>query len=128
MIDGESSGETEGTATLSHTIPNGPELVYPTNGATVGLDGLVMKWGAVTQSLEGKSVNIIGYQLIIERKGDPHPKMIGKWGLSMYLPPSTLSMAIPRSFLEPHTKYSWEVLAIDESGNQTLSSGEFATE
>ncbi len=128
MIDGESSGETEGTATLSHTIPKGPELLYPAKGASVGLDGLVMKWGAVTQSLEGKPVNIIGYQLIVERTGDPHPKMIGKWGLSMYLPPSILSMAIPRAFLEPHTKYAWEVLAIDESGNQTLSSGEFATE
>ena len=128
MIDGESTGETEGTAMLSHTIPNGPALLTPANGATVGLEGLVMSWGAVTQSLEGKPVKIIGYQLIVEKKGEPHPTMIGKWALSMHLPPSTLSMAIPRAFLEPRTKYVWEVLAIDESGNQTLSSGDFATE
>ena len=128
MIHGESTGESEGTATFSHTIPNGPALLTPANGATVGLEGLVMSWGAVTQSLEGKPVKIIGYQLIVQKSGDPHPRMIGKWGLSMYLPPSILSMAIPRAFLEPRTKYVWEVLAIDESGNQTLSSGDFATE
>ena len=128
MIDGESTGPTEGTATLSHTIPKGPELLSPLNGAIVPMDGLVMRWGAVTQSLEGRPANIIAYQLIIEKDGPPHPKMIGKLGLSMHLPPSTLSMAIPRSFLEPHTKYLWEVLAIDASGNQTLCSGDFSTQ
>ena len=36
-------------------------------------------------------------------------------------------MAIPSSFLEAHTPYKWEVLAIEESGNQTLSTSEFKT-
>jgi hypothetical protein len=37
-------------------------------------------------------------------------------------------MTVPDEFLEPATPYLWEVLAIEESGNQTLSSGSFQTE
>jgi hypothetical protein len=46
----------------------------------------------------------------------------------MYLPASVTSIAVPDGFLEPGTAYKWEVLAIEESGNQTLSSGEFQTQ
>ncbi|MEO5618202.1 MAG: hypothetical protein ABIS67_10555 [Candidatus Eisenbacteria bacterium] len=127
MIDGESSGRTIGTAELSHVIPDGPALLYPSENAVVSPDGFEARWGAVTQSIHGGPVDIISYQLIIQRDVPPHPRMIGKWGLSMYLPASTLSMAIPREFLQPGTAYKWEVLAIDKSGNQTLSSGEFST-
>ena len=55
--------------------------------------------------------------------------MIGKRNsLSMYLPRSVTSIAIPDGFLQPGSTYQWEVLAIEESGNQTLSSGEFETQ
>jgi hypothetical protein len=54
--------------------------------------------------------------------------MIGKFGLSMYLPPSVTGIDVPDGLLEPGTAYNWEVLAIERSGNQTLSSGAFKTE
>ncbi len=54
--------------------------------------------------------------------------MIGKpSSLSMYLRPSVTQITIPGGFLEPGTTYQWEVLAIERSGNQTLSSSEFET-
>ena len=127
MIDGEGGGEIIGTAEFSHLIPDGPELKYPTKGAIVSADGFEASWGKVTHSIKGEPVEIVGYQLIIERDVAPHPRMIGKWGLSMYLPATTTSMSIPREFLQPKTKYKWEVLAIEKCGNQTLSSGEFST-
>lgn len=127
MINGEGSGEAVGKAWLTHDIPAGPELLAPPNGATVPVGELLMRWGAVTKSIQGTPVEIIGYQLIVEKKVDPHPRMIGKWGLSMYLPASTSSMAVPNGFLEAGTTYEWEVLAIEKSGNQTLSVGEFRT-
>ena len=127
MIDGEGGGEIIGRVEFSHLIPDGPELKYPTKNAVVSADGFVASWGKVTKSIKGEPVDIIGYQLIIERDAEPTPRMIGKWGLSMYLPASTTSMSIPREFLQPATKYKWEVLAIEECGNQTLSSGEFST-
>ena len=128
MENGESSGKTEGTAWLTHNIPAGPELLTPSAGATVPASGLVASWAAVTRTITGGNVNIIAYQLIIEKDEEPHPHMIGKIGLSMYLPASVTSIAVPDGFLQPATAYKWEVLAIEESGNQTLSSGEFQTQ
>jgi hypothetical protein len=128
MILGESSGQTEGVALLTHDIPAGPELLTPEDGATVPTTGLVASWSPVTQTIDGDDVSIIAYQLIIEKEEEPQPHMIGKFGLSVYLPPSVTSISVPDGFLEPGTAYAWEVLAIEESGNQTLSVGDFETE
>lgn len=124
----DAGGITVGTAWLTHVIPAGPVLLSPAKGATVWAGELLMKWRPVTKTIYGGPVKIIAYQLIVEKVADPNPHMIGKQGsLSMYLPPSVTQIAIPRGFLERSSAYAWEVLAIEESGNQTLSSGEFET-
>jgi len=129
MENGDSSGRTEGTALFTHTIPAGPQLLSPAAGATIPTIGQVASWGPVDKTITGDDVNIIAYQLIIEKDTPPHPHVIGKIGsLSIYVPASVTSIAIPDGFLEPGTAYLWEVLAIEESGNQTLSSSAFATQ
>jgi hypothetical protein len=125
--NGRSTGRTMGTALLTHDIPAGPALVSPAEGATVPTRGVVARWKPVTRTITGEPVRIIAYQLIIEKDVAPHRHMIGKPGLSMYLSPSVTSISVPNGFLQPRTAYTWEVLAIERSGNQTLSSGEFRT-
>jgi hypothetical protein len=125
--NGERLGRTAGTAWLMHDIPAGPRLVSPAEGATVPTRGVVADWEAVSKTITGKPVRIIAYQLIIEKDAEPHRHMIGKLGLSMYLPRSVTSIDVPDGFLESDTAYEWEVLAIERSGNQTLSSGSFQT-
>jgi hypothetical protein len=126
--NGKSLGRTAGTAWLTHDIPAGPKLVSPREDAKVPVRGVVARWQPVSRTITGEPVRIIAYQLIIEKDVGPHPHMIGKLGsLSVYLPPSVTSVAVPDGFLEPRTVYAWEVLAIERSGNQTLSSGEFRT-
>jgi hypothetical protein len=125
--NGKPMGHTAGKAWLTHAIPKGPRLVSPAEGATVPARGVVADWERVSTTITGKPVRIIAYQLIIEKDVDPHRHMIGKFGLSMYLPPSVTSIDVPDGFLEPGTAYAWEVLAIEQSGNQTLSSGSFKT-
>lgn len=121
-------GFTVGTAWLTHVIPAGPILLSPAEGATVWAGELLMKWRPVTRTIYGGPVKIIAYQLIVEKVADSNPHMIGKQGsLSMYLPPSVTQIVIPRGFLERASAYAWEVLAIEQSGNQTLSSSEFET-
>lgn len=124
---GENQGMIIGTALLTHNIPEGPVLLQPDEGAIVPVDDLVVSWSPVTNTIDGSAVNIISYQLIIEKDETPHQHMIGKLGLSMYLPASVTKMTIPMEFLEPNTDYDWEVLAIEESGNQALTSSEFST-
>lgn len=128
MEAGDSGGATTGTAWLTHSIPAGPVLKSPAAGATVPADDLDVSWGPVTQTIDGASVNIVAYQLIIETDQEPHPHLIGKQGMSMYLPATVTEIKVPKGFLQPGTAYFWEVLAIEESGNQTLSSGTFQTE
>jgi hypothetical protein len=125
--NGESMGETSGKAWLTHDIPRGPKLISPAENATVPVRGVVAEWMPVTRTITGKGVKIIAYQLIIEKDVDPHRHMIGKLGLSMYLPRSVTRIEVPDGFLQPRTAYTWEVLAIERSGNQTLSSGSFRT-
>jgi hypothetical protein len=125
---GEKLGETTGTALLTHDIPEGPELLSPAEGAVVPEDeDLLVNWEQVDKTIDGSDINIISYQLIIEKDEDPDPHMIGKMGLSMYLPPDVDEMTISSEFLEPETDYLWEVLAIEESGNQSINSGQFST-
>jgi hypothetical protein len=125
--NGTSPGRTLGTALLTHDIPAGPKLVSPSEGATVPVRGVVARWKPVSKTIAGKPVAIIAYQLIIEKDVEPHRHMIGKLGLSIYVPRSVTSIAVPNGFLQPRTAYNWEVLAIERSGNQTLSSGSFRT-
>ncbi len=125
---GPHGGVTAGRAWLTHVIPAGPILLSPAKGAMVFASDLIVRWRPVTKTIYGGPVDIIAYQLIIEKDAPPHPHMIGKQGsLSMYLPPSVTQITVPRGFLERSTPYLWEVLAIEKSGNQTLSSSEFAT-
>ena len=125
--NGTSTGQTSGTAWLTHDIPAGPKLVSPRDGARVPVRGVVARWSPVSKTITGKPVKIIAYQLIIEKDVEPHRHMIGKFGLSMYLPRSVTRIKVPDGFLQRRTAYDWEVLAIERSGNQTLSSGSFRT-
>jgi hypothetical protein len=125
--NGKSAGQTSGKAWLTHDIPRGPKLISPKEGATVSARGVVARWKPVAKTITGKPVKIIAYQLIIEKDAEPHRHMIGKLGLSMYLPRSVTRIAVPNGFLQRRTAYKWEVLAIERSGNQTLSSGSFRT-
>ena len=121
-------GTTTGTALLTHDIPKGTTLLSPPEGGSVPHADLNVAWTAVNRTITGKPIDIIAYQLIVERDQPVHPHMIGKRnGLSMYLGPNVTRMTVPKEFLEPGVNYVWEVLAIEPSGNQTLSSGKFST-
>ena len=129
VVESLGGGTTSGTAWLTHNIPAGAVLLTPAEGAVVPLGDLVMSWGPVTETITGEPVNIIAYELIIEKVGDPDPNMIGKPNsLSMHVRPSVNEITISAEFFEPGSPYAWEILAVEESGNQTLASGEFATE
>lgn len=128
VAEGEPAGRTRGVALLTHDIPAGPVLVEPKEGAVVSADeDLLVRWEPVTTTIDAEAVDVIAYQLIVEKDEDPHPHMIGTRGMSVYLSSDTTSIRVPREFLEDGTDYAWEVLAIEESGNQTLASSEFTT-
>lgn len=104
-----------GQATLTHHIPDGPKIVSPSDGATVGREDVVARWKPVTTPA---GTDIVGYRAIVTRKDPPRV-------FSVDLPGSVRAVTVPDEFLEPGTEYSLEVQAIEAGGNQTLTQTAF---
>jgi hypothetical protein len=98
-------------ATLTHDIPDGPEIIAPADGAVVARDNVVAQWKQVTTPA---GIDVVGYRAIVTRE-DPLRVF------SADVPASATSLTIPSEFLEPGTEYKLEVQAIEAGGNQTLT-------
>jgi hypothetical protein len=113
-----------GSARLSHHLPDGPELVSPLAG-----DGrqdpadTVLRWRRVPPA-DGSP--IIGYQ-VLAVESDTGLRALPTKTLDVMMPPTANRLRVPKGFLQPGTEYEWEVLAIEETGNQTLSAAAFTT-
>jgi hypothetical protein len=108
--DGE---EIEGTGTLSHAVPNGPGNV----SAVLSGDSLVISWDKVTTTPPGfpkRPITIVGYQLIVE-------------AFQVTVPDSVTSVTVSPEFVNslPSGEVLFEVLAIDETGNQSITESKF---
>jgi hypothetical protein len=116
------------TATFSHAIPAGPVIVSPAAGAVVDAAvPFVIEWEPVTETIEGKPVDIVGYELIVEVPETFDPNSFAGTMLDIHAPATVTSLTVPKEFLAPATTYGFEVLAIEKSGNQTLTAGTFET-
>jgi hypothetical protein len=109
----------ETSVPLSHAFPEGPEILSPEEESTVAPDELVVRWSPLP-AVEG--VEIVGYQVVVVTEAEPSR------ALEADLPATATEMAIPAQFMEPGTEFKVEVLAIEASGNQTLSEVAFTTE
>jgi hypothetical protein len=120
-IDGESI---VGSARLTHDLPDGPTLVSPLDGGPPqDPDHTVIRWERVDPP---NGSPIIGYQVLVVQP-DTGLRALPKITLDVMMPPTATSMVVPPGFLQPDTEYEWEVLAIEQGGNQTLSSSFFTT-
>jgi hypothetical protein len=114
-------GELVGTATLTHAIPAGPEIVSPTDGQAV-TNSLEIMWNPVTSTPGGDfpnlPVNIVAYQVIVDSFQVTVPAKT---------PPQSQSVTVAPQFvesLEPG-EHEIEVLAIEAGGNQTITAIHF---
>jgi hypothetical protein len=117
-----------GSAELTHVVPAGPMLTAPLPApgedcaADVPVDAAVISWVPVTTTIFGDpEVAIVAYQVIV---GDEASGM----ELAVTVDAGTTAMTVPEEFLSPGTEYVFEVLAIEEGGNQTITEGCFVTE
>ena len=67
-------------------------------------------------------IDIVGYRVIVERE-DPEPILT----FSVEVPASVTAVTVPPEFIEAEAEYKVEVLAIEASGNQTISEISFTT-
>ena len=113
-----------GTAELTHIIPAGPEIVAPYEYAVLDpVNPVVIEWEVVDSAIilpEEATLNIIGYQIIVDDEQSGN-------SFEVTVPEDVTEVTVPNQFLNPNRPYSFEVLAIEESGNQTITESFFCT-
>ncbi|MCH9741279.1 MAG: fibronectin type III domain-containing protein [Epsilonproteobacteria bacterium] len=126
-----------GVAKFTHNIPEKPEITSPvivedeedaSDGVLVATTGLEVSWNAVTQTIDGKAVTITGYEVIITKETEDDPNGFSRPTYDVHVPATVNRLSVPDEFLESGTTYEIEILALEESGNQTINVGFFATE
>ncbi len=108
------------TSTLSHDVPAGPATLSTAVVPACSGDTIVVSWPAVTGPaaiLPDGEITIVEYQVIVEK-------------LLVTVPASVTSLTVPEEFYQSLTPgtHDFEVLAIDVSGNQTITEGTFVKE
>jgi hypothetical protein len=124
-----------GSATFTHDVPAPPTITSPqiaddprgTRKNPVPLDDLVIGWDHVAKTVDGGPVNITGYEVIITKEVDDDPHGFSRPTYDVHVPATVSRLSVPGQFLEANTVYELEVLALEESGNQTISVGFFKT-
>ena len=125
-----------GEATFTHDVPAAPEITAPElveepeeaeGGAGVPLEGLAVRWDEVTETVDGEPVEITGYQVIVTKEEAEDPHGFARPVYDVHVPATVMELSVPAEFLEPDAVYELEVLALEESGNQTISVGFFKT-
>jgi hypothetical protein len=98
-----------GSDRLSHLVPDGPVITFPTEGAQVDPDGFTITWEPVTTPA---GVEIVRYIVIVDQETR---------SVELELDGSATSADIPGQVLESGTELGGEVLAKDRNGNQTIT-------
>jgi len=117
-----------GAATFTHDIPAPPVITFPQDGDDeVSSDGFTVMWNHVTTTLNGEPLNRTGYEVIITKDVPDDPNGFSRPTFDVHVLPSETSLTVPSEFLEPGTRYEIEVLVLEVSGNQTITSLFFET-
>ena len=125
-----------GAATFTRDVPLPPTVVAPpivedeedAGDAVVPTEALVVQWEPVTETVGGDPAEITGYEVIVTNEDSEDPNGFARPLYDVHMPASATSLAVPSEFLEADTLYELEILALEVSGNQTISVGFFRTE
>lgn len=115
-----------GEAEFSHDIPAGPEIVLPVVSEDACAENVpipvVIDWNEVTANIDGDPIDVEAYEVIVGgEEGDNV-----NFDVVMSADLGT-TLTVPAELLEPGTEYEFEVLAIAENGNQTITETCFVT-
>jgi hypothetical protein len=101
--------------TLTHDVPDGPEITSPTEGSTLNAKAVTIEWKPVTTPA---GIDIVAYEVLVV--ADDSGLGTAERTVDVTLPATATHMDVPPEFLTPGG-YKTEVLAIERSGNQTLT-------
>ena len=109
-----------GKARLTHHLPGAPLLVSPVDGEAVDPENAVFEWVEVA---DPPGSEIVAYEVIIGCEEADALDFFAEVG------PDVTSITAPPELLgQGGEECKWEVLALEESGNKTISETEFSIE
>ena len=112
-----------GEATLTHDIPAAPAIVAPEEDEAVDPgEPVIIEWELAPNPDPPESV-IVAYQVVDEKDEDEERLRV----FSVDMLSTDTSVTVAPGFLEPGKDYKVEVLAIETSGNKTITELSFAT-
>lgn len=122
-----------GSALFTTVLPTMPEILSPptlpeAEGAPlpkVPVADLKVEWTPVITSQDGRKVNIRGYELYVGKENHVDDNGFSKPVFDVHVGPHITSLVVPAAFFDPASVYEIEVLAIEESGNQTIGGASF---
>ena len=105
----------KGKARLNHSLPDAPVQVFPVEGDEVDPEDAVFTWEEVDDPAGGE---IDFYQVVVECE-EPGSEM------AVDVPSEITQITVPPEVLQDQDECKWEVLAVEEYGNRTISEAEF---
>ncbi|MDY6954870.1 MAG: hypothetical protein SWE60_25490 [Thermodesulfobacteriota bacterium] len=112
-----------GQATLTHDIPAAPAILAPAEDEAVDpSQPVLIEWELAPDPGPPGSV-IVAYQVIVEKDEDEERLRV----FSVDVSSEATSVTVPPEFFELGKDYKVEVLAIETSGNKTISELSFET-
>ncbi len=106
----------KGKAMLTHALPAAPLQVFPKDGEDVDPEDAVFEWAPVA---DPPGSEIVSYHVVVECEEPALRKLEADVG------PMVTTLTVAPEVLDGADECKWEVLAIEESGNQTISETEF---
>ena len=111
--------------TAPATVPESDAGPLP----TVPVADLKVEWQPVTTSQDGRPVTIRAYQVWVNKENHEDDHGFSRPNFDIHVSADTTSLVVPALFFDPASIYEIEVVAIEESGNQTIGGASyFATE
>ena len=107
-----------GKARLNHSIPDAPVQIFPLEGDEVDPDDALFAWEEVDDP-PGGEIDI--YQVVVECE-EPGSEM------AVDVPSDITQITVPPEVLAGQEECKWEVIAVEEYGNRTISESEFDLE
>ena len=112
----------QSTFRLTHAVPDVPRISSPIEGTTLPPDGVTVRWSPVTTPA---GIHVVAYEVIVV--ADESGLGTAERTVDATLPATATQMHVPAEFLTPGG-YKTEVLAIERSGNQTLTEVAFTVQ
>ncbi|MDH3704950.1 MAG: hypothetical protein OES57_02720 [Acidimicrobiia bacterium] len=121
------------SARFTHAIPAEPVITDPplvedpesVSEAVVPAAGLVVTWEPVTETVDGQPVTVTAYEVIVTNDEHDDADGLSRPVYDVHVGPDQTSLSVPEEFFSEGVIYELEVLALEDSGNQTIGLGFF---